>query len=447
MDKNPAKLFAIILLVLISAASTAGCLRATADDLYSLPMASEEYIRLQAQINAVINEGAEFAPPTGGPNRQAVQSRDVSGNGVNEVIAFFSFPVDSILRIYVFEMIDGDYTIAEIIEGTGTAFESVRYADMDGDGVAEIIIGWQMSAALKYFSIYSIKDYLAVLLAREEYAELAVCDISGDGNDDVVAIRLPSQEIGALAELFILMPDGEVVNSEARLSGGIEAISRILPGFLNDGVPAVFIDSEGRFDEGNLVTDVFAMQNASFANISLSVPSGISEDTVRMRLSSSDISKDGVINIPIQRLLKAQSETAYYAIDWYTFNVSGEIRLSLTTYHNNFDEWYLILPFDWRGRVSVRREDVVSGERTVIFSYIAGEEGPYEDFLKIYRLSGGIGDQRANLRGRVRLMSEGAYTYAFELIAEPNSFGLSFDEALISENFRLIYSDWLAGTG
>jgi hypothetical protein len=146
------------------------------------------------------------------------------------------------------------------------------------------------------------------------------------------------------------------------------------------------------------------------------------------------------------RRLQAQSETEYYAIDWYAFDNKGAGNLVLTTYHNDSDEWYLILPFDWHGKVSVRREDAVSGERTVIFSYIADADGPYKDFLKIYKLYGDKGEARAHLPGRTLLVSEGAAVYAFELLEARNSFGLTFDAQLIRDNFRLIYSDWLAGT-
>ena len=435
------------MLIVMTVLMLAGCLRISADDLYGLPQLSEEYHRLQAQINMVLSQGAEFSPPTGGQNRQAVQLKDLNGDGNDEVLAFFSVLGESTLKIVIFEMTGGDYAVAEIIEGNGTAIESVRYADMDGDGILEVIVGWQMGTALKYFSIYSVKDFHSVLLAREEYSELAVFDLNGDGSEDVVALRLPTQEIGAFAQLFTLMPDGEIVNTEARLSSGIEAITRVLTGRLTDGVPAVFVESEGRFDEGNLVTDVCAFQNGEFTNISLKGAGGVSEETVRARTYSLDINKDGIVMVPMLRLLKAQSETAYHAIDWYAYNSRGIIQLALTTYHNNFDEWYLILPFDWRGKVSVRREDIVSGERTVIFSYIAGEEGPYEDFLKVYKLTGEIGEERANLPGRTVLMSEGSSIFASELLAPPDSFGLTFDETLIKENFRLIYSDWLAGTG
>ncbi|MCL2402147.1 MAG: hypothetical protein FWC90_05835, partial [Oscillospiraceae bacterium] len=249
--------------------------------------------------------------------------------------------------------------------------------------------------------------------------------------------------MGAIGEVFTLMPDGEILSFEARLSNGIDAITRVQTGMLADGVPAIFVESEGRFTDGSIVTDVLILQDGNFANISMRMPEGVSTFTVRDRMNSTDILRDGVIAVPVLRLLEAQSETEYYAIDWYVFDSSGHSRLVLTTFHNIFDEWYLILPFDWRRRVSVRREGAVQGERTVIFSYIVGAGGPFEDFLKIHRLTGDRGRQRANLPGRTVMRTEGASIYAFELIAQPNSFGLTFDEDLIKANFRLMYADWL----
>jgi len=437
----------LALAAVLAAVALAGCLRIAADDLYSLPQASDDYLRLQGQINAVLRQGAEFSPPRSGQHRQSVQLKDLDGDGVDEVIAFFSFPSDSMLKIYIFRMVDGDYSVAEIIEGVGTAIESVRYVDMDGDGVMEIIVGWQMGEALKHMTIYSIKNFHSVLLRTAEYEGITVYDLTGDGSEDIITTRLPTQESGAVAEVFTLMPDGELVSAEARLSQNIDLVSRVLTGKLIDDVPAIFVESEGRFDDGILVTDICVYKDGDLVNISLKAYSGVSDDTVRSRrIQSSDVNNDGIVKVPMPRLLKAQSETVYHAIDWYSFNSSGLSRLALTTYHNNTDEWFLILPFDWRGKVSVRREDIVTGERTVIFSYIAREEGPYEDFLKVHRITGETREERAVQPGRVFLASEGMAVYAFELLAPPNSFGLTFTEALVLENFRLIYSDWLTGT-
>ena len=439
------KIILILLVALLMLAMLTGCLTVSAEDLFSLPIISEEYQRLQEHINTILSQGAEFSPPTGGPNRHAVQFIDLNGSGTDEVVAFFSDPTESVLRIVIFERLDGDYTIAETIEGVGTEIESIRFVDMDGDGSLELVVGWQMGPALRYMSIYSISGfYKQHLVSGIEYSELAVFDLNRNGTDDVILFRLPTLESGAVAEIYSMMPDGEIVDDEARLSAGIESISQIRTGVLADGTFAIFVDSEGTFENGSLVTDVLTMQDGNFTNVSLNSISGISEDTVRHRMLSSDITGDDTYKIPHLRVLRTQSETVYYAIDWYSYTNYGNRMRMLTTYHNNFDEWFLVLPFDWRETVSVRREDDTPGERTIIFSYYPDNGSEmHEDFLAITRLSGGDVMERATRGNRELLLTEGNVAYSFELLASPDSFGLTFNETMVRENFRLIHSEWL----
>jgi len=422
-----------------------GCLRISADDLYSLPEVSEEYLRLQAHFNIIQSQGAEFASPVRGPNRQAVQLMDLNGTGTNEVIAFFTLPGESTMRIYIFEFVGDDYVQADMIEGIGTDIDSIRYIDMDGDGTVELVVGWQMGSTLKYMSIYSIAGFQnQLLVSSEEYTEIAtISSHKTPGGEDIIVLMLPTQEAAVpTAKSFSLMQDGEIVSQEVRLSTGVESIMQILSGNLADSAGAVFVESEGRFENGSLVTDILAHRDGELTNISMQPGTGISDETVRHRMYSSEVNNDGVIKIPELRRLIAQSETEYYAIDWFTFNTAGTRSLSLTTYHNNFDEWYLILPSDWRGKVSVRREDSVSGERNIIFSYFDAINEKHEDFLKIFKLSGDNLEIRANRNNRIMLMMYGPSAYAYELIAEPDSFGLTFNDDMIRNNFRLIHTGW-----
>ncbi|MEL4106274.1 VCBS repeat-containing protein [Oscillospiraceae bacterium WX1] len=430
----------VCLLAMLFALS--GCFKVTPDDLYTLPQASKEYVKLQEQINMVLAAGAEYAPPTSGPNRQAVQLKDLDGDGINEAVVFFRVKGDKPLRIYIMRLQGDNYETADVIDGDGTAIESIRYADMDGDGMTELVVGWQMSAALLHMSIYAIKGYQQTLLAGADYTALVLNDLDNDGRADVLALQLASSDVPGEAAMFSLLPDGNVKTSIVRLSNGLSAFSRIVAGSLSDGKQAVF--AEGQLPGGGMLTDVLAFKNGALSNITLNKTSGISETSVRdYTVYSTDINKDGVFEVPSPRRLTSPEQSDYYVIDWLAFDSSGDKSHVFTTYHNFSDGWYLILPNAWRDKITVRREDSVSGERTIVFSYLSGASDTPVDYLKIYALYGDNRNDRAAVAGRFKLAEHGDVVYAAEIIASPAGFSVS--QKTITDNFKLLYSDWVTG--
>jgi hypothetical protein len=115
-----------------------------------------------------------------------------------------------------------------------------------------------------------------------------------------------------------------------------------------------------------------------------------------------------------------------------------------STYHNFSDGWYLILENSWRGRITVRREDTVSGERTLVFSCLVADKN-VEDFLRVYTLSGDNRDDRARLPGRFRLLEDGDIVFAAEITLPEGSKLITIDRETVLSNFRIIYSDWITG--
>lgn len=420
-----------------------GCFRITADDLYSLPQPSREYLKLQERLTAYLASGAEYSPPLSGPNRQSVQLKDLDSDGRNEAIAFFRTAGDKPLRITILKQVDDSYRTAGVIEGDGTAIERIRYADLDDDGVSEFIVGWQMSAALLHMAIYSIKGGQPVLLAGDDYTELSVGDFDSDGRQDVVTLRLPSTGLSGQADMFSLRPDGEMDITSARLSKGFEAITHLRKGTLSDGGAALFV--EGTCGGGSVVTDILSWRYGSLSNITANLSSGVSEDTLRSyKIYSADIDGDSVIEVPIPRLLQGSpAETKYYVIDWYKYSRFGTKSRVFTTYHDFSDGWYLILPEDWKNSVAVRRQDSVAGERTIIFSFLSSKGSTPIDFLKIYTLSGDNKNDRAKLPGRFTLLEHGDTIYAVEILTEIAA--ITVNKTQITGGFRPLYSDWANG--
>ena len=135
-----------------------GCMFTTPEtSLYRLPKLAGEYESLESQIDALLTNGAEYAAPTSGSNLQSVQMIDLDGDGSEEAVAFFRRASDKKpMKIYIFKA-DGDsYERYAVIEGASSQIYSVNYADLDGDGLKEILVGYKSSSDVQGLAIYPL---------------------------------------------------------------------------------------------------------------------------------------------------------------------------------------------------------------------------------------------------------------------------------------------------
>lgn len=438
MLKRAAISFALLFALLFS-----GCMSSNIDELLRLPQPSEEYLDLQDKIDEVIASGAVYSAPSAGAYRQSVQLHDINGDGVSEAIAFFNMAGEKPLKIYIYRNFAGEYENVAVIDGDGTEIESISYADMDGDGWTEIIVGWKMSADIKMLNVYSLKGFTVASIAATDYTEYLTADINDDELSELLVVRQDRDGDGGIVTMYNLSGDGETLSAEARLSNGVVSVSKVTVGNLTVGTPALFV--EGVYGGTGLITDIFVSSDGKIENITAD-DTGVSGDTLRYyTVYCRDINNDGVMEIPIPRNMPSQGETSYRALDWYSFTRRGAGSVALTTYHNYSDSWYLVMPDSWRGGVTVRREDSAGGERAVVFSVWNGEEEPVTDFLKIYALSGENRAVAATRGNRQVLRREDEVIYAAELIAEGAGWEYVVDHEYLKENFHLIYSEWVTG--
>jgi hypothetical protein len=442
--KAPLSVIAITALLLLILLFCTGCMSENTGELLSLPQLPDEYIELQNAINEVLKTGAVYSAPTAGSHRQSVQLYDINGDGTNEALAFFSTPGEKPLKIYVYEKTNNSYQNVAVIEGDGTDIENISYIDMDNDGWMEVIAGWQMSSDIQMLSIYSLKGFVVSSIATTDYTEYTTADMDEDGKTELLVIRYDIAAKTGEVEMYYINSDGETESSLSQISSGMENIARLTTGKLKDGPTALFV--EGGYQASGLVTDIFISDDSQLKNITLENETGTSEDTIRQYMVyCRDMDNDGVMEVPMPRVLKTKSDTEYRVLDWYSYNEWGRRSRKLTTYHNYSDSWFLRLPDTWGSKITIRREDTDTGERGVVFSIWNGNDEPVTDFLIIYAITGENKEDIASKGERIILYKSNEVIYAAEILLTADEWSLAPDIPYLKKNFSLIYSEWITG--
>lgn len=419
-----------------------GCNMRTVDELYLLPKRSEAYTNLQTRIDQVM-VGKEYSAPLSGENRQIVQMVDLDGDGVVEYILFARDSDDKPLHIYIFTGENGEYTLMDSIESTGTAFEQVEYVQMDDRAGYEIVVGRQVSdQVLRSVSVYTVKNGEVEQCVTANYSKFVCHDLDADGFSELLLLHPGETDTdNGIAELYGIENGSIERSAEVNMSEPSDAIKRIMVGKLNDGIPAVYVASD--VDGGAIITDVYAIVDGAFTNVSFSNESGTSVQTLRnYYVYADDIDEDGVLELPslITMKLPADSSTGanQYLIRWYAMDSDGSEIDKLYSYHNYMGGWYLCLSSDLAPRMSVIQQG-----NSYEFSIWDEDFNQSEKLMSVFVLTGQKRDEQASIDNRFVLYRTESTVYAANLEVASAAYGISKDGLINS--FRLILQDWNTG--
>lgn len=430
-----------------------GCgLFMSTEDLYALPALPEEYSQLQEEIQSVMDKtGAEFAPISYGNYTSTIQLLDMDGDGEQERAAVFlrvSSAEEKPLRLCLFTRTGADnYILDKVIQGDGLAINSVSYPDLNGDGIREVLVSWQVSAKVCMLSAYQIsaggvaelmntsynESYLTVELDGEPGAEVLVFQMTGGSGEQ------------NRAEYYRYQNSVMTMSSVAPLSAGIKSVNDVTSGRLTDGVNCIYATSAV---EGGELTDILVLEENGLQNVTLDGSLDASQITFRSytAVSPTDIDRDGVLDIPLPVPAPGMTEgieSGHYFIYWCQFDSAGGSKVEGVTYHSVTDGWYFSLPDQWVGKITVSRDDsrILRGERAVVFYYWPDAEATTpQPFLTIYNLTGDNRHSRAKLSGRVTLFSNSSTIYCAALNGDVWNCGLESGDLM--SRFGLITEEW-----
>lgn len=431
-----------ILSLLLAVALLSGCSLRTVEQLYCLPKRSEEYDDLQSAIDRHMGQLA-YCAPLSGENPQSVQMADLDGDGVGEYILFAKGSTERPLQILIFRLEGDGYILSDTIESTGSAFDIVEYARIDDQPGVELVVGVQVSDQVtRSVSVYRFFDGKAHQLLSANYTRFLPCDMDADGRSELMILRPgDSAEAAGVAELHSFRGGSMERSNEVSMSGSVDKMKRIVSGRLQDGKPAVYVASA--VDESAVITDVFALVEDVFTNVSLSMDSGTSVQTLRnYYIYADDIDEDGVVELPELMTMVSPSNVQIperqYLIRWYAMTSGGEPQQKAYTFHNFQGGWYLDLDSQWAERVAVL-------QRGDAFEFFLWDEGfqQAQRLLTVYAFSG-VDREALAVQDNRAVLYEGEETiYSAYLEVESASYGLTQEKLVRS--FHLIHSDWKTG--
>lgn len=419
-----------VLLMTVLTLTLSGCYSGNIEQYFSLPQPADEFLQLQEMIDQEIEQGSEYAAPTGGIYRQSVQLYDLDDNGNDEALAFFR-DSDQSLKVNIYALHGKDYRPILTLRGEGTSIGSIEYADLDGDNRPELLVAWQISAGMRMLTVYDLSGWGGDTLLTSNCSEFLIYDLDQNGRNELLVLRQTST--GAyVADMHRFEKNSDPTMVSVSLSAGITTLQRIRTVSIEKDHPALLVESI--CDNGDLISDLITVYNGALSNLTSNAANGSSLTRRSYSIYATDIDGDKATEIPSPNQLYSQAEGTFWSVTWENFNPDGSISKGLTTYHSFADGWYFVLPAGWEAGLTIRRDDSLSGERSVIISRL-NTDGSVNDMLILYTISGDNRISRATQDGRFILTQDDSTVYAAKILN-----GIAEDD--VKSNFHIIYSEW-----
>ena len=436
--KNWIRISCLFLAVLL----LSGCSMLTVNEMYCLPKRSEDYNNLQAAMDDAMRN-LSYCAPLSGDNLQAVQKADLDGDGVEEYLIFAKSETEKPLRVLIFQQVKGVYQLVDTIQSTGSGFDEVEYARVDDKPGYELIVGRQVSDQVtRALTAYHFEDGKAITMMNANYTKFVTCDLNADGRTGMLVLHPgESDEANGIAEVFHYSDGAMERSNQMNMSQPVSQIKRIVYGKLHGGQPAVYVASA--VGESAIITDVFALRDDMFTNVTFSNESGTSVQTLRNYfVFADDIDGDGIIELPDLITMRRPDNTKIsgmqYLIRWYAMTAAGEEIDKAFTYHDFQAGWYMDLPAELAPRIAVV-------QRGDAYEFYLWDEAftDAEKMFTVYALTGADRNEQAISNNRFVLYKTDTTVYAANLEVASADYGVT--QEVLSGSFRLIRGEWKNG--
>ncbi len=367
----------VLLCVLVALSCSSCSLGVDVDTLLRAPKTNGEQQEIQAALEKYINStganntinapgGYVLKYPKSGNYRSSFILKDMDNDGVEDAIAFYGTGNEnSNVHLNFLQKKEGKWQSICDVEGASPDIERVSFSDLLGNGVMELLTGWNIdNVPEKQLVLYTIQDGQFNQRFKELYSSLVLADMTACGHDNLLLLHTDATENVSTAQLWTATMDktvGQMVLTElgsTRLDGYIQSFSNSKVGKLSDSLVGVYVD--GIKSSGGMVTELIYWDEGLYSPF-YNAKKNVTELTYRnSTVACRDIDGDGSVEWPVTATpigmdSSPNAESAQVlTAKWYAWDfVHSTPTEKFSSLMNLADGYYLRLDAAWEGLYSV----------------------------------------------------------------------------------------------
>ena len=296
----------LMIAVLTAAVLLSGCraLSLYGPDILTPPRASGGRAEIQHMIEEDAGGGYTLIYPSSGDYKSGVLLYDLDHNGAEEAIALYTSTGGS-AKLLCAASQGESFKLIGSAELPSSNVNSLRFADVDGDGRDEIVVSCDAGAPIASLNAYLVGEELSRVKIAEGFTDFVTGDFDGDGAGDVLLLMPHSENVTAKAILMSYSGGSFSGKSEIEIDSEVYFYDRLYFGAL--GKDVVGAAADGVLENGDHTTQLLCYDPGAKTLLNpLYIFSGYSDTRRSERVFSRDINDDGVIEYPLCDPMEAE---------------------------------------------------------------------------------------------------------------------------------------------
>ncbi len=361
-----------------------------------------------------------------------IQPKSVGSTASETVLAFYRRnDENALVHINLLQRgEDGVWKSVADAEGKGESVNQVEFADLNNDGIPELLIGWSLyNTRDSRLTVYDIDDALAARTFSATYTHLVVGDITADGGDDLLLLSASGSTDMVSAQMFSFQSDNMIVSGHAFLDSDIVHFGEHITARLSNDVNGVFLDCYKEQDA--MITELLYWKDKKLVAPLCDQNSQFNTVTAReIEIAARDIDGDGAVEWPFTTRMpgfeESDPQSALWYTEWRSYDFSSNtVNTEFSVLYPLQDGYMLRLREDWKALPVA-----YDAETHVLTLYREGDSGEW-----LFRIGAFPIEEKEQLPEGYELFEEyDGRAYAV-CLAEGNT-------ALTMEELRYLFNVW-----